>query len=270
MDFKHDWDSFKDFFWQLTWRIPDLEENTIVMTTDFPLKYYSDNSLTAPLNWTYDPTSDDETLSYVFYFSDVRLKVGRLSALEKDLPVEQWYRSFSFSGNTSDTVVIRYDPPGCLQVLDEKYANAGIIPNLTQLEADQIPLSNLERILTDPEVQSVPPIDILGEEIDHGWCYYFEKADLARQVADWETVIALKDQADRAGAAPRIPSEWLPFFEAFIRTENWEQVQTIIHESLAVDEKYTAGILFTWDRVIAESGIAPDSTTLQMIDNLRD
>lgn len=270
MDFKHDWDSFKNFFWQLTWRIPDLEENTIMMTTNFPLKYYSDNSMTAPLNWTYDPMSDDETLSYVFYFSDVRLKVGRLSALEKDLPIDQWYRSFSFTGNTSDTVVIRYDPPGCMQVLDEKYANAGIIPNLTQLEADQIPLSNLDRIITNPEVQSVPPIDILGEEIDHGWCYYFEKADLARQTADWETIITLKDQADQSGVKPRIPSEWLPFFEAFIRTENWEQVQTIIHESLAVDEKYTPGILFTWDRVIAESGIVPDAATLLMIDNMRD
>jgi len=37
-----------------------------------------------------------------------------------------------------------------------------------------------------------------------------------------------------------------------------------------VDEKYTSGILFTWDRVIAESGIAPDLVTLQMIDDLRD
>ncbi len=270
MDYKHDWDIFKDFFWQLTWRIPDLEENTIVMTTNFPLKYYSDNSLTAPLNWTYDPQSDDETLSYVFYFSDVRLKVGRLSALEKDLPVHQWYRSFSFEGNTNDTVVIRYDPPGCLQVLDEKYANAGIIPNLTQLEADQIPLSNLDRIITEPDVQSQPPLDIIGEEIDHGWCYYFEKADLARQIADWDTVITLKEQADLSGAAPRIPSEWLPFFEAYIRTENWEQVQTIINNSLAVDEKYTAGILFTWDRVIAESGVVPEPDLLQMINTLRD
>ncbi|HAF62768.1 MAG TPA: hypothetical protein DCK95_10655 [Anaerolineaceae bacterium] len=270
MDYKHDWDTFKDFFWQLTWRIPDLEENTIILTTDFPLKYYSDNSLTAPLNWTYDPESDDETLSYVFYFSDVRLKVGRLSALEKDLPVHQWYRSFSFDGNTSDTVVIRYDPPGCLQVLDEKYANAGIIPNLTQLEADQIPLSNLDRIITDSDAQHYPPIDIIGEEIDHDWCYYYEKADLARQVADWDAIIALKKQAEQAGVAPRNPSEWLPFFEAYIRTENWEQVRNIIQTSLAVEDKYTMGILFTWDRTITESGVVPDAATLEMINSLRD
>jgi len=270
MDFKHDWDSFKDFFWQLTWRIPDLKENTIVMTTLFPLKYYSDNSLTAPLNWIYDPESQDATLSYVFYFSDVRLKVGRLTALEKDLPVEQWYRSFSFSGNTTDTVVIRYDPPGCMQVLDLRYANAGIIPNLTELEAAQIPLSNLDRIITSPEESKYPPLEIFGEEIEHGWCYYFEKADLARQTEDWDTVISLKKEADEKGLSPRNPSEWLPFFEAYVQTSQWEEAAALIHASLAVEDKYVPGILMTWDRIMAEQNLQPDAEILSLIESLRE
>lgn len=270
MAFKHDWDTFKDFFWQLSWRVPDLKENTIIMTTLFPLKYYSDNSLTAPLNWMYDPESKDDTLSYMFYFSDVRLKVGRLTALEKDLPVEQWYRSFSFSGNSTDTVVIRYDPPGCLQVLDVRYANAGIIPNLTDLEAAQIPLSNLDRIITSSIDEKHPPIEIVGEEIEHGWCYYFEKADLARQTADWDVVLTLKDEADAAGFSPRNPSEWLPFFEAYLQTEQWDKAVDLIHASLAVDDKYTPGILFTWDRVMSERHLEPPGEILALIASLRD
>lgn len=269
MDFKHDWDSFKDFFWQLTWRIPDLEENTIVMTTLFPLKYYSDNSLTAPLNWTYAPESQDETLSYVFYFSDVRLKVGRLTALEKDLPVYQWYRSFSFTGNTTDTVVIRYDPPGCLQVLDSQYANAGIIPNLTDSEAAQIPLSNLDRIITSPQEAKYPPVEIVGEEIDHDWCYYFEKADLARQIGDWDTVITLKNEADGLGFSPRNPSEWLPFFEAYVQTEQWDEAAALINASLAEEDKFVPGILITWDRVISERNVEPNAEILDLINSLR-
>jgi len=270
MDFKHDWDSFKDFFWQLTWRIPDLEENTIIMTTNFPLKYYSDNSLTAPLNWTYSPESQDETLSYVFYFSDVRLKVGRLTALEKDLPVYQWYRSFSFTGNTTDTVVIQYDPPGCLQVLDSQYANAGIIPNLTDQEAAQIPLSNLDRIITSPEESKYPPIEIVGEEIEHGWCYYFEKADLARQIGDWNTVIQLKNEADELGLSPRNPSEWLPFFEAYVQMEQWGEASALINASLFVEDKYVPGILITWDRIMSEKNLEPDAEILDLVNTLRD
>ena len=269
MDFKHDWDTFKDFFWQLTWRIPDLKENTIIMTTDFPLKYYSDNSLTAPLNWTYAPESDDEKLSYVFYFSDVRLKVGRLTALEKDNPVHQWYRSFSFDGNTTDTVVIRYDPPGCVQVLDNVYANAGIIPNLSDLEAAEIPLSNLDRIITDPQEPKYPPVEIIGDEIEHGWCYYFEKADLARQDGNWDMILALQSQADSLGLSPRNPSEWLPFFEANLRTENWDAATHLVQASLAVEEKYKSGIIFTYERVIAEMGIQPDQKLGDLINSLR-
>ncbi len=270
MDFKHDWDSFKDFFWQLTWRIPDLEENTIIMTTLFPLKYYSDNSLTSPLNWTYDPESTDDTLSYVFYFSDVRLKVGRLTALEKDLPVDQWYRSFSFTGNTTDTVVIRYDPPGCLQVLDSEYANAGIIPNLTAQEAAQISLSNLDRIIPSPAEEKYPPIEIVGEEIERGWCYYFEKADLARQIGDWDKVISLKSTADELGLSPRNPSEWLPFFEAYVQSGDWENAAALVNASLAVDDKYTSGILITWDRIMDAQDLEPDTEMLNLINSLRE
>ena len=35
------------FLWQLSWRIPGLEKGTTVLTNDIPLRYYSDNSLTA-------------------------------------------------------------------------------------------------------------------------------------------------------------------------------------------------------------------------------
>lgn len=269
MDFKHDWDTFKDFFWQLSWRIPDLEENTIVLTTNFPLKYYSDNSLTAPLNWTYAPESDDEKLSYVFYYSDVRLKVGRLQALEKDLPVHQWYRSFSFDGNTSDTVVVRYDPPGCVQVLDDVYANAGIIPNLSPLEADGIPLSNLDRIITDPAVEKFPPFEIVGEEIPRGWCYYFEKADLARQTQDWDKVIALSEQAQAQDLYPRNPSEWLPFIEAYIQTGQWENAMQLMQASLDVEMKYKNGILYTWQRLEEEIDLLPPADFITYINDLQ-
>ncbi len=270
MDFKHDWDTFKDFFWQLSWRIPDLEENTIVLTTNFPLKYYSDNSLTAPLNWTYAPESADEKLAYVFYYSDVRLKVGRLQALEKDLPVHQWYRSFSFDGNTSDTVVIRYDPRGCVQVLDNVYANAGIIPNLSSLEADGIPLSNLDRIITDPAVEKFPPFEIVGEEIPRGWCYYFEKADLARQTQDWDKVIALREQAQAQDLYPRNPSEWLPFIEAYIQTGHWENAMQLMQASLDVEMKYKNGILYTWQRLEAEISLLPPADFLTYINDLQE
>ena len=51
---------------------------------------------------------------------------------------------------------------------------------------------NLILVNADPPAQ--PPY-LLGPEPEHDWCYYFEKAELARQQADWQQVAMLGDQA---------------------------------------------------------------------------
>ncbi len=53
--FRYEWETVKDFYWQLTWRAPGLKPGTALLSNDIPLYYYSDNSLTAMLNWTYAP-----------------------------------------------------------------------------------------------------------------------------------------------------------------------------------------------------------------------
>ena len=53
--FRREWELSRDFFWQLSWRVPGLKPNTLLLTHEFPFKYYSDNSLTAPINWMYAP-----------------------------------------------------------------------------------------------------------------------------------------------------------------------------------------------------------------------
>ncbi len=52
-NFRNEWDYLKQFFQQLSWRIPSLEKNTLLVTDELPLAYYSDNSLTAAFNWLY-------------------------------------------------------------------------------------------------------------------------------------------------------------------------------------------------------------------------
>ena len=255
MSFKRDWESFQNFFWQLTWRAPDLKLGTVILTTNFPLQYYSDNTLTAPLNWTYDPKSKSHQLQYLFYFTDVRLASQRLSELQKDVSIEQPYRTFYFEGNTNNALVVKYSPPACLQILDPIFANAGIIPNLTQLEADEIPLSNITQIKTDSDNNSVPPQELLPIEPIHGWCYFFEKADLARQMGNWQTIFNLGVEAESKGLEPRNSSEWLPFMEAYVRFGQWDTVSEIVKSSLNASENYLPGICYTWVRISNDNSI---------------
>jgi len=255
MSFKRDWETFQSFFWQLTWRAPDLKKGTVIMTTNFPLHYYSDNSLTAPLNWTYDPESKSSQLNYLFYFTDVRLKSQRLTALIKNQEIQQPFRSFYFEGNTNDSLVIKYSPPGCLQVLDPVYANSGILPNLTQLESDSIPLSNLAQVISNPLQSRRPPRELLPNEPDHSWCYYFEKADLARQTGDWQIIIDLGIEAKNNSLQPRNPSEWLPFMEAYIRTGDMEEAAYLAKRSIQAADKYLPGLCYTWQRIQKDPNI---------------
>ncbi|HRJ74950.1 MAG TPA: hypothetical protein PLX90_03085, partial [Anaerolineales bacterium] len=56
--YRRDWHTQQQLFWQMTERIPNFEKGSILLANDFPVTYFSDNSLTGPLNWIYSPPGD--------------------------------------------------------------------------------------------------------------------------------------------------------------------------------------------------------------------
>jgi hypothetical protein len=182
MSYKRDWEDMKDMFWQMSWRMPELKSGTTILGSDIGLDYYSDNSLTAPLNLMYAPDSKSHALDYVFYYSEVRVGT-RLYSLDKDQKIHQPYRSFSFTGSTNQVVAVKYNSPACLQVMDRVYANSISLPNLSDMQVKELRLTDLSLIEPDPANQ--PLAAIFDSEPAVDWCYYFEKADLARQLGDY-------------------------------------------------------------------------------------
>ena len=116
--YRKEWDAQKTFFWQLVWRIPGLKPGTTLFTERLPFVYYTDNSLTAPLNWIYAPKNTSLDMQYLMYDNQVRnedfdgFKVG--VAIRRD------YRAASFSGNTNQMLVFYYNPPSCLRILEPR------------------------------------------------------------------------------------------------------------------------------------------------------
>ena len=69
------------------------------------------------------------------------------------------------------------------------------LPDKPRFFRDALSFSRPELILTDANPPAAPPASLFDPEPEHDWCYYFEKAELARQRGDWQEVTRLGDQA---------------------------------------------------------------------------
>lgn len=260
--FRRDWENMKSLMWQITWRMPALEPGTMLLTHEFPLKYYSDNSLSAMLNWIYAPDNHTREMPYILNYITVRLK-GSLPGLEPNLPINQRYRAMRFVGSTSQSVVLSYSPPGCLRVLDTVYSNDAALPGLNFLLAEALPLSKFDRITADPPVPARPPERWFGIESTRSWCHYFEKADLARSQGDWQTVTTLYDQALELKLKPGDQSEWMVFMEGFAHSGDWERALALGARMMQNEPQLKEGVCQAWERILRQTN--PDPAALEAV-----
>ena len=73
LEYRKIWNKQRKLFNQLSWRAPGIQEGTILMTPILPSLQYSDNSLTAPLNWIYAPENTSTELAYLMLSLESRL-----------------------------------------------------------------------------------------------------------------------------------------------------------------------------------------------------
>ncbi len=248
--FRRDWQNQTEFFKQLSWRIPAIEPGTILMTHELPLKYYSDNSLTAPLNWIYDTdlAVNDNQMPYILIYTKIRLGQS-LENILPDQPVHFNFRAFEFYGNTSDTLSIYYPVGECLRILDKEFTDQNILPGLPGVYEDLIPLNNLKRIISNPIKSATLPSEIFKTSTQPDWCYYFEKAELARQDGNFKQVVDLANEAASKGLSPKSPSELFVFIEGFANQELWDEAEKLSIEVLESNPEFSRGICQTWRRV---------------------
>jgi hypothetical protein len=245
--FRREWEQSRDFFWQLAWRAPGIKPNTLLLTHEFPFRYYSDNSLTAPLNWMYAPDFEGRQMPYMLNYLSVRLK-NSLPSAKPNQPVDQTYRAMKFTGNTSNSLALYLGTIGCLKVMDPVYTNAENIPGLPYKMEPAIPISNLSLIETSPENPVTPAPQYLPEP-EHTWCYYYQKADLARQIGDWTQAASLGEEALSKGYLPDTPTEWPVFIEAFGHVKNWKRAIKLTEDGYATNTLLRPALCSVWDRI---------------------
>ncbi len=245
-EFRRDWASQKNMFWQMTWRAPGLEKKTIVLVNE-QLLYYADNSLGAALNWIYAVENHTDDIDYVLFYPTNR----RNLPLKPNIPFEYDFIAGRFKGNTSQVLVFHYSPPKCLRLLDPEIDSANrLIPDDTLLR-DAAGLSSTAPILSEHTSQ-MP--EVYGPEPEHGWCYYFEKADLARQDGDWDEVVKLGETAFALDDHPNDPVERFVFIEGYAHSGEWKKAVELSVASYKVSKNYVGPLLCKlWDRIERET-----------------
>ena len=265
------------FAWQLAWRAPAIRPGTILLSDDAAFPYTDDEALTFLINWMYAPENRSAAFDYAYNTLSIRLGKD-LASLDPHRTISQdFYASGTFQGTTDQALVTVFAPPACLRILDPTYDPGLIfqpvwwtgdgqpavraIASLPPLTERALPLSNLDLIVPDPQRAAKPPAFVLGPEPAHTWCYYFEKADLARQAGDWQAVAALGDEALTVqGLKPADLSEYLPFIEADGHLGRWSAAEGRSQDLVRWAPVLKPSVCAVWQR-LENAGMAGDGGT---------
>jgi hypothetical protein len=258
--YRDEWQTLREYFWQLTWRAPGLKPGTVVISDNIPLFRYSDNDLTAPLNWTYAPELRSKNTPYKYFDLSTRAE-SPLPGLEEGLRISHGIRSINFTSTTSSILSVYYDPPGCLWVIEPGVELAEIPETMQESQH----LSKPELIEYPVENYAEPPTN-LGAEPEHGWCYYFEKADLYKQYNEWQMIVDLGDEVDEKNLQPGNPFEYLPFITGYAHTGDLDKAQ-MLSEIVMDDGRYGAELCRVWTKIKEDVLISRNS--LSTIDRIR-
>lgn len=245
LQYRQDWNLARSFFWQIHWRAPSVQPGTLFLTGNLPFLYYEDDSLSAPLNWTLEPDNHSKEMSFILF--DMRVRSKSLSSLNPDRPVKKDFRATIFEGSTAQALVVYYAPPGCVHVLDPNYDSQ--LYHLPDQIQRALPYSNPQKwILPTPPPAYSPPTEIIGGEPVHRWCYYYQKAELARQQQQWEAILDLENESIQKGIRPEDPSEYLPFIEAYIREGHFDDAIQMTQATFSSDRRLMPALCEAWRR----------------------
>ena len=216
-----------NFFWNLTYRIPSLKPGTMILTNDMP----TGDGTTAwsyIFNWLYAPDLTSNNFPYLIMlgsqFEDYQSRGGDDMGLI----------AAHFKPDLSKTIFLNHNGKFCPQVYNPEFPAE--FPTLDSRAEKWLQNASLDPILLVTEKAVNPAAIHLGSEPDRGWCYYYEKADLARQGHDWKLIRDLGDEAIYQKELQfLLDSELFPFILAYGLGEEWGKSLELIR--IAVDHR---------------------------------
>jgi hypothetical protein len=250
--YKLNWDAQRDYYWQLIWRAPHLTPGTAVLGNKVPFGLSAEYSIGFALNTIYKST-DLEKLPY-WFFSAVSDRGGSIPDYLEGIPLKFNLRSVNFESDTSNGLAVYYKyGQSCLRVMTPAEKR---FPNLDDNESELLAISHPSQIILS-EPQPLLPEALFGSEPKRTWCYYFQKADLSRQMKDWDSVLNIMAEAEQRGFGPRNGTEFVPAIEANAKMGNWPEALTYTLNGLELSGSAKPYFCDIWQGLVMTSDDNP-------------
>jgi hypothetical protein len=229
--------NLRDFWWQVAWRAPGIQEGTTLVVDYASTSVVEDYIAWGPANLIYYPQATAPYTGPEAEDSDVPLTQTPLNAIvpssSADIQAVQLgsagkreRRGFLSLIEYGDSLILSQpSASACVHILD------GQTPELSADEALNVQAiagqSKINRVITGGE-SPTPSTAIFGAEPEHKWCYYYQKASLARQRADWTEAARQGDEASANGFHPVDRVEWFPILQAYAYTGQMDKARAIL------------------------------------------
>jgi len=226
----------RTFWWQVSWRVPQFGLRTTLIGNYPSVATEEDYFIWGPANLIYYPEKQSSENIQPGIFASVLNKTTVLKVLTRDRQKYDNRKNIETYPNHRNILILTQPTPSsCVHVIN------GLQPEFSQREPDSVRVigsySEIEHVLAD-EAPHAPPTVVFGSEPARGWCYYYERADLARQRGDWDEILRIGNEAAEKGLAPGDNIEWMPFLQAYAQTSKVERLTDLA--PVMASDHYTA------------------------------
>ena len=218
--FADDWIETQKFWQNFIWRAPGLMDGT-TLTGFYQGTIQEGYSIWAPVNLIYRYGQDQIQISAEVLNKDVERNI------EFDLSYMKNHRSFETQHDFEKTLVFtKPTENSCLRLIDQNQIEISIYDDtLIQIAA---PYSKVEMV----ELGSQIDYDMFSKIfdislVDNPWCYYYEKASLARQFHNWNEIINIGTIIEAENLQPYDTLEWLPFLQAYAYQAKFDKADVL-------------------------------------------
>lgn len=247
--FQYSWEKQIRLYQELTWRAPSIKPDTAIVTDQEILGYMGQYATSFSIITIYQP---GKITSPPYWYFPVYYTYPNLGQFVAGIPIDDQKLSMQFNSQSTNSLIISFNPEldQCLWVLSPEDTNLRLIsPDMRKLSS----VSAIERISYNNGEERALPEAIFGKLQNKGWCYYFEKADLARQTKRWDQVVKLYEKAKTDGVRPGNGFEYIPFIEGYAHLGNWKMVISLTRSANKISKGLEPSLCDALGRVLVNT-----------------